>query len=73
MTEMPAIALGLALLSFSLGVEIGHQFVVIPLFVFLKLIRRKEEKLEAANGPIQKLGSAAIALAGVYFLIQAIR
>jgi len=74
MTEMPAIALSLALISFSIGVEIGHQFVIIPLFVFLKLVRKRpKEHHEFPNGAILKFGSAAISIAGLYFLIQAIR
>jgi hypothetical protein len=36
MSEMPVVALGVALAAFSIGVEIGHQLVVIPLFVLLK-------------------------------------
>jgi len=75
MTEMPAAALGIALISFSLGVEIGHQFVVIPLFVFLKLIRKSPPPADQPipMPPILKLGSAAISLAGIYFFIQAIK
>jgi len=75
MIEMPTIALGIALVSFSLGVEMGHQFEVIPLFVFLKLIRKSPPLPDqpTPNTTILKLGSAAISLAGVYFFIQAIK
>jgi hydrogenase/urease accessory protein HupE len=73
MSQMPVTYLSLALLSFSLGVEIGHQFVVIPLFTFLKLIRSRNQVAPAIDGKLLKLGSAAISLAGVYFFFQAIR
>ena len=76
MTEMPATALGIALLAFSAGVEIGHQIVVIPLYVFLKLFRNPPMHASPASslGPaILKFGSAAISIAGVYFFVQAIK
>jgi len=75
MSEMPMIALGTALVAFSIGVEIGHQLVVIPLFVFLRFFRTSKAKEEPnlPDGRILKFGSAAISLAGIYFLIQAIR
>jgi len=69
------IALGVALAAFSIGVEIGHQLVVIPLFVILGVLRKSKTAQEPALLDIRilKLGSAAISLAGIYFLIQAIR
>ena len=75
MSEMPVVALGVALAAFSVGVEIGHQLVVIPLFVLLKSLRKSksDEDRTMPGGRIFKIGSAAISLAGLYFLIQAIR
>ena len=75
MSQMPVLALGLALAAFSIGVEIGHQLVVIPLFVFLKPLRQASASDEptALSDRILKFGSAAISLAGIYFFIQAIR
>jgi hydrogenase/urease accessory protein HupE len=75
MSEMPAVALGTALAAFSIGVEIGHQLVVIPLFVFLKFLRKSklQNEPDLPGAAIMKFGSAAISLAGIYFLIQAIR
>jgi hypothetical protein len=74
MSQMPMIALGTALAAFSIGVEIGHQLVVIPLFVLLKFIRKnKATEDNVADSRILKFGSAAISLAGIYFLVQAIR
>jgi hypothetical protein len=61
--------------SFHSGcVEIGHQLVVIPLFVVLKSVRKtRATEDRVPDGRILKFGSAAISLAGIYSLIQAIR
>jgi hydrogenase/urease accessory protein HupE len=75
MSQMPSAALWTALISFSVGVEIGHQVVVIPLFGALYAARNwkaEQPRTEVARR-ILKLGSCAISLAGVYFLIQALR
>jgi hydrogenase/urease accessory protein HupE len=64
-----------ALLSFSLGVELGHQIVVLPLFIFLFLVRRKQFKTKKLNSSslfIQRVGSFAIGVAGFYFLLQSL-
>lgn len=107
MSEMPVVALGLALASFSLGVELGHQMVVLPLYAVLRTIRRSGQtarRREAAlvhagtgegDAPpllgyrdghedhalqtdllaarLLKFGSCGIAVAGGWFLVQAIR
>ncbi|MGH8549937.1 MAG: HupE/UreJ family protein, partial [Methylococcales bacterium] len=39
MEGMPGIAIGVAIVAFSLGVELGHQLVVLPVFAGLKLMR----------------------------------
>jgi hydrogenase/urease accessory protein HupE len=74
MADMPRAALWVALISFSVGVEVGHQIVVLPLFGALSFVRREKElpSPTAAAGRILKFGSAAISVAGVYFLIQAL-
>lgn len=75
MGEMPSVALWAALMSFSIGVEIGHQVVVLPLFASIQAAKKwnaEEPRMELA-GRILKLGSCGISVAGVYFLIQAIR
>lgn len=66
----------LAILAFSIGVEAGHQMVVIPEFIALKTLRRAR-----AEGPArhrlsllaQRFGSAAVSLAGLYYLVVALR
>jgi hypothetical protein len=75
MRELPGGAMLLAILAFSIGVEIGHQLIVIPLFVMLKLIRRAEPDILACttwSTELQRYGSAAISLAGAYYLWEAI-
>ena len=65
----------LALLGFSLGVEAGHQAVLLPLFASLKAVRRVRAGSIAGTrfaGALQRLGSAGIATAGVYYLCLAL-
>ena len=75
MSELPAIALWTALISFSVGVELGHQVVVLPMFAVCALARRRSSDPQAAavDRRLVRWGSAGIALAGVYFLVIAIR
>ena len=71
MAELPATALASALSSFSLGVEVGHQCVVLPAFLLVWLVRRQGG--EARRLVLQRVGSAMIALAGCYYLFSALR
>jgi hypothetical protein len=66
MEGLPAIGIWIALAAFSLGVEIGHQVVVLPLFGLLALGRRTLR--EGFQAPILRYGSAAISLGGAYYL-----
>jgi len=70
MSGLPAAGIWLALAGFSLGVEIGHQLVVLPLFALLKLgrLRMPEQSL----GTAIRYGSAAISCGGAYYLIVAV-
>jgi hydrogenase/urease accessory protein HupE len=66
----------LAIAAFSIGVETGHQLVVIPEFLLLKLIRgmRPDEAgQQRMRVLIQRLGSAAVSLAGLFYLVVALR
>jgi hypothetical protein len=70
MEGLPRLGLGVALLAFSLGVEIGHQVVVLPVFGLLRL---GDVKLHAVfRERMLRYGSIVISLAGVYYLINAI-
>jgi hydrogenase/urease accessory protein HupE len=66
MRDLPAAGLGLAVGAFSLGVEIGHQAIVIPTFMLLNRLR--ERATVAAMAAVQRAGSAAIAVAGGVYL-----
>ncbi|MDB5289234.1 MAG: hypothetical protein JWL69_475 [Phycisphaerales bacterium] len=75
MSAMPPVALWTALAAFSLGVEIGHQVVVVPLFALLQTARGLNAGSSPTMSPsrLPRLASCAICLAGVYFLVLAVR
>ena len=76
MQELPGISLGAALGGFSIGVELGHQVVVIPVFAVLLLIRalvKTDDARERSSLHILRGGSALIALAGTAYLVAALR
>jgi len=66
----------LAIAAFSIGVETGHQIVVIPEFILLKLIRGIRSD-DAGRNRIrvvtQRVGSAAVSVAGLFYLVVALR
>ncbi|MES2569363.1 MAG: HupE/UreJ family protein, partial [Verrucomicrobiota bacterium] len=70
MEGWPGISLGLALVAFSLGVEIGHQVVVLPLFGLLRLGQAGREGFRAVA---VRYGSVMISLFGLYYLFHAFR
>ena len=71
MQGLPDMALGLALLAFSLGVELGHQFVVLPEWALLRFTRGKIS--EAGFTKLQRGLSALVALVGVWFFWFAVK
>jgi hydrogenase/urease accessory protein HupE len=76
MSQMPPVALWAALAAFSLGVEIGHQVVVIPLVTVLYTVRHWKAADPGPRlvvvGRLRMVCSAAISVAGCYFLVHAI-
>ncbi|MCX6949323.1 MAG: HupE/UreJ family protein [Opitutae bacterium] len=70
MAGLPSNAVWLALIAFSLGVEIGHQVVVVPLFGALALYRRR---VTLAGAPVLRTASLLLAGAGSYYLLIALR
>src|SRR4029077_9617096 len=78
MAGMPGVSLSVAILSFSLGVEVGHQCVVLPLFGLAKLVRAGNARRSADAGPTRsgewllRGGSAMICAAGMFYLIAAL-
>ena len=71
MSSLPGLAVATAIVSFSLGVEIGHQAVVLPLFFGLKTLRKNPET--TARFPVQRYASGAVCFAGMYYLVAALR
>ena len=76
MEGMAGMTVGLAIIAFSVGVELGHQIVVLPVFCALKLARATQPH-EAGRNRITaralRYGSAAISMAGIFYLIAALR
>lgn len=59
MAGMPSGGLIAALIGFSLGVEIGHQMVVLPLFAAIAATRRSLEAKSTSREPVA-IGAGAI-------------
>jgi hydrogenase/urease accessory protein HupE len=73
MEGMAGFAVGLAIVAFSLGVEIGHQVVVLPIFFGLKKLRdRTAPQAAQMPGRVLRYGSAGIFLAGMFYLVAAL-
>ena len=70
MADLGTGAIVIALLAFSLGVEIGHQIVVLPTFGLLRLGTWKFEA--PFRTAALRYGSIAISLAGGYYLFHAL-
>ena len=74
MQEMSGLTIVLAIAAFSLGVEIGHQMIVLPLFGVLKLarqIRAEHAERDRVSLLAQRYGSGVICVAGMYYLVVA--
>ncbi|MEO5720242.1 MAG: HupE/UreJ family protein [Chthoniobacterales bacterium] len=73
MSGLPGLGIGLAIVAFSCGVEIGHQCVVLPVFGLTKLVRGRNSTTAAhARGWLLRGGSAIIAAAGMFYLVAAL-
>lgn len=71
MHEMQSGAMFLAIVAFSMGVEAGHQMVVLPLFGLVKAVRQVRPGAVAQvnlSMALQRIGSAGILVAGIYYL-----
>jgi hypothetical protein len=75
MEGMPGVSVFIAIAAFSVGVEIGHQIVALPLFGAMQALRREERQrypdARKARGAVQ-FGSCAIGLAGGFYLVSAL-
>jgi hydrogenase/urease accessory protein HupE len=75
MHQMPATMILFAIVGFSLGVETGNQVVLLPLFALLKFARRvraPDDARRRALSMLQRIGSGAVSVAGLYYLCVAI-
>ena len=76
MAGLPQAAIISAIVAFSIGVELGHQTVVLPLFGTLKLVRARHGT-DVANDTrterMRQAGSAVIGAAGMFYLVAALR
>lgn len=65
MQGLPRLELGVAIVSFSAGVELGHLAVVLPIFGLLRVGRRRLRRFDGAS---LRYGSALISVCGLYYL-----
>ncbi|MGH7897826.1 MAG: HupE/UreJ family protein, partial [Candidatus Binatia bacterium] len=75
MAGMTGAAVGLAIVAFSAGVELGHQLIVVPVFGILRLAERsRADELGRARiyAAALRYGSAIISVAGLVYLIAAL-
>lgn len=76
MDGLSGLTVGVAIAAFSLGVEIGHQMVVLPVFFGLKLARTTRAGNEARDRlslAMARAGSLVISVAGTVYLVAALR
>lgn len=76
MEGMQSAAVATAIIGFSLGVELGHQVVALPLFAAIKLTEKYDGRSGSPTGLhywILRLGSGAICVAGSVYLVAALR
>lgn len=71
MQGMPGLAFGIALLAFSLGVELGHQVVVLPEWALLRFTHGRIS--ETGLMKLHRGLSALVALGGVWFFWFAVK
>jgi hypothetical protein len=73
MSGLSSAAIMLAIASFCIGVEIGHQSVVLPLFAALQVMRRAGAGALVCDRYLRRYGSVAISLFGLFYFVVAIQ
>jgi HupE / UreJ protein len=73
MSSMQGASAAAAIAAFSVGVEIGQQVVVLPVFGALWLLRRQTANAPRPVSLVQRYGSVAICLAGSVYFEAALR
>ncbi len=75
MEGMQTTVVATAIVAFSLGVELGHQIVALPLFAAMKLTRRFAGSIPGSATPqfwVSRIASGAIGIAGTVYLVAAL-
>jgi len=72
MEGMAGVAVGLAILAFSLGVEVGHQMIVLPIFGAMKAMRGAAPHAAQISMCALRYGSVGILVAGTFYLVAAL-
>jgi hydrogenase/urease accessory protein HupE len=75
MAGMQGSAVGIAIAAFSVGVELGHQTVVLPIFLLLKPTRQPWPEVPGRTpwrGRLVRVGSALILAAGLFYFFTAL-
>ncbi len=73
MHHMPTGTILVAIVGFSVGIEAGNQLVLLPAFAALSVVRRhSREEAKPVLKWIRVIGSAAISVAGMFFLGSAL-
>jgi hypothetical protein len=77
MAGMQTTAVATAIIAFSVGVELGHQIVALPLFAAMKTTQRYGQRTCGEPGNLHfwmlRLGSGVICVAGAAYLVAALR
>jgi hypothetical protein len=76
MSDLPGVAVAIAITAFSIGVELGHQAVVLPIFAGLQIARRvhpPRDGFDPAQYYALKFGSAIVCAAGMVYFVAAVR
>jgi hydrogenase/urease accessory protein HupE len=74
MDGMPSINLAAALVCFTIGVELAHQLLIVPLFYGLKLARGPQSGEATVKLPtLLRYATCIISLAGMFYFVQSLR
>jgi hypothetical protein len=74
MEGMPSLNLAAALLRFTIGVELAHQLLIVPLFYVLKLVREPQSREATVKLPTSlRYATCAVSLAGMFYFVQSLR
>lgn len=71
MNQLPRQTILIAILAFSVGIELGNQLVIVPTYAMLAALRRSSHQTQQPRR-LQQAGSTLISLAGTYFLWTAL-